>query len=207
MNKYLNLLFCCTLLFLGCEEEPVQSYGIPVGTTPFSPDEEAFLPYQSGNLIYRLAPDYLEEITFEFQEALVPKNAYAWKEVKYRYSTDYGFQVSFRLRYHLSEVAPEKTLAIYLPYLEENGEYGQVLFETPIDSSRIEEGFFKEKVIYHNEIELEGVIYNEVFEILPLTLDEGDINTNTYFNKVYYNRTLGLIQANQKNGNRWTIQP
>ncbi len=185
ISKYLGFIDCFALLLFSCEEEPVETISIPEGTTPFSSEEEAFLPYSSESHIYKMAPDFIEEITFEFQEETTPKNAYAWKEVKYRYATDYGFRASFRLRYYLSEVEPEKTLAIYLPYKASNGEYGQVLFETPIDSTGVSEGFFQNKVTYHTTIELEGVVYSEVFEILPLTLDDGDIDVDTYFDRIF----------------------
>ncbi len=92
-----------------------------------------------------------------------------------------------------------------MPYRDVFGTVRTNIFETPINETVIETGFFSELVTFHSSIEINGTEWSNVYEINPLTSTDPALDNESNFSKVYYNATFGIIQMDQKNGDIWIL--
>jgi len=202
------ILVVFVLFVFACkkEAEPVGP-SLPPGTSPYTEAEIDFVPYSAGQITFKKAPAFTETLTLEFVERLATEQVFAWNQTFFKWNTDAALQLEFRLRYLQAEDEAQKTLAIYLPYRDNSGIVRSSIFETPIVSTGLSDGFFADLVSYHTEIELHGTIWNNVFEINPLVTTEPGEDSPLNFSKVFYTKSNGIIVMIQKNGDEWVLQP
>jgi hypothetical protein len=203
-----GILVLVILLAFACkkEEEP-DGNSLPPGTSPYTETEIDFVPYSTGPITFKKAPGFTETLTLNFVERLATEQVFAWDQTFFKWSTDAALQLEFRLRYLQAEDEAQKTLAIYLPYRDNSGTVRSSIFETPIVTTGLSDGFFADLVSFHTEIELHGTVWNNVFEINPLVTTEPGEDSPLNFSKVFYTQSNGIIVMIQKNGDEWVLQP
>jgi hypothetical protein len=190
----------------GCDkEEPDSVTKLPEGATPYTETDIQFVPYQSGNRVFKKLPLLDSTLILQFNQRLRSEEYFAWDQTFFTYSNDAELQIEFRLRY-LQTDNSKKTLAMYLPYRDASNVVRSNIFEVPITAAGIENGFFKNIVEYHDTITLNSIDWYRVFEIAPLLSTDAEKDGPQNYNRVYYNTTYGLIQMNQKNGTQWLLQ-
>jgi hypothetical protein len=208
LRKLSILILFVPLILTNCqkEEEPDEST-LPPGTIPYTADEVAFVPYSSTNLTFKKAPDFTEELILGFIERKATEEVFAWDQTTFHFGSDPYLNVEFRLRYLQTETTSQKTLAVYMPYWDDEGVIRSTVFEMPLILSADDANFFEPLVTFHESLDLNGTIWTDVYEIKPLLSTEASMDSGTNFDKIYYNKTVGLIQMNQKNGDNWMIFP
>jgi hypothetical protein len=206
--KFYLLLFFVPLILTNCQkQEETEDSTLPPGAIPFTADEVAFVPYTSTNLTFKKAPDFTEELILGFIERKATEEVFAWDQTNFHFGSDPYLNLEFRLRYLQTETTAQKTLAIYMPYWDDAGVIRSNVFEMPLVMTDDETNFFQSLVTFHESIDLNGTVWTDVFEIKPLLSTEESMDSETNFEKIFYNKTAGLIQMNQKNGDNWMIFP
>lgn len=202
-----------SMLFLGMvvavssckKEDPDDTSNLPDGATPYTETDIQFVPYQSGDRVFKKMPLLDSTLVLTFKERLRTEEYFAWDQTYFTYSTDAELEAEFRLRY-LQTDNSQKTLAIYLPYRDATNTARTRIFEMPITPTNIESGFFKDLIDYHDTITLNAIDWYKVYEISPLISTDADKDGPQNYDKVYYNSVYGLIQMHQKNGTTWILQ-
>ena len=207
MKKLFLYIICLLLVTISCKKDTEEGPVLPSGATPYEASEVAIVPYNSGDRVFKKAPEFTSEFTLNFKERIATEQSYAWDQTFFTLSFDPVLELELRLRYLQAENEYHKSLAIYMPYRDEVAVIRTTVFETPIDPTAIETGFFTELVTFHETLLINGVDWSDVYEINPLTSTDPDIVSDTYFTKVYFNASFGIIQMDQKNGDVWILHP
>jgi len=202
-----------SILFLGIvvaasscnKEEPDDTSNLPDGATPYTETDIQFVPYTSGDRVFKKMPLLDSTLVLQFKERLRTEEYFAWDQTYFTYSTDTELEAEFRLRYLQTENS-QKTLAIYLPYRDATNTARTNIFEMPISPTNIETGFFQNLIEYHDTITLNAIDWYKVYEVTPLISTDAAKDGPQNYNKVYYNSVYGLIQMTQKNGTTWILQ-
>ncbi len=202
-SKFTLFLFLGIILFSCKKEEPDTIINIPPGATPYTDEDILFVPYTSQDLIFRDQNDYT--LTLQFVERKRTEEYFAWDQTFFRFSTATSLEVEFRLRYLQSDVS-KKTLAIYMPYYDSSNNLRSNLFEIPIDTTGIEDGFFADIVTLHDTLVIGDNEFYNVFEFGELVKTDLSKDGPQNFTKLFYNRSYGILQMKQKNGKNWILQ-
>jgi len=187
------------------KEEPENNHTLPEGATPYTETDIQFVPYQSGNRVYKKLPMLDSTLVFQFKERSRTEEYFAWDQTFFTFSNDPALEIEFRLRY-LQTQNSQKTLAMYLPYRDAGNTVRANIFELPLTHVGLQNGFFKELVTYHDTITLNDIDWFNVFEVKPLISTDAAKDGPKNYNHAYYNSTYGLIQMNQNNGTQWILQ-
>lgn len=191
---------------LSCVKDEVENpSNLPDGATPYTETDIQFVPYQSGNRVFKRMPFLDSTLTFTFKSRLRTEEYFAWDQTFFTYDYDSQLEAEFRLRY-LQTDKSQKTLAIYLPYKDANGAYRKNLFEIPISPTNIETGSFQDKVDFHPTITINSIDWTNVYEVTPLISTDAAKDGPLNYTHAYYNSIYGLIQFTQKNGTVWMLQ-
>ena len=196
---FVMLLSSCT------KDEPDNPNNLPEGATPYTETDIQFVPYQSGDRVFKRMPFLDSTLTFNFKQRLRTEEYFAWDQTFFTYSTDAELEAEFRLRY-LQTDKSQKTLAIYLPYKDATGVNRKNLFEIPISPTNVESGSLQEKVDFHPSITINSIVWTNVFEVTPLISTDAAKDGPQNYTHAYYNSIYGLIQFTQKNGTVWMLQ-
>ncbi|NOQ72044.1 MAG: hypothetical protein GQ574_08590 [Crocinitomix sp.] len=202
---YISLVVL-TLVSCNKETEP-EGPILPVGAVAFGEGDIAFVPYGASDQVFKKAPDFTTELILNFKERLFTEQVFAWNQTFFTFNVDPGLELELRLRYLQAEEEYHKSLAIYMPYRDVFGNAKTSVFETPLDTTVLESGFFTDLVTFHDTLEINGADWFDVFEINPLTSTNPEADSETNFSKVYYNPTFGIIEMDQKNGDVWILHP
>lgn len=187
------------------KDEPDDTSNLPEGATPYTETDIQFVPYQSGDRVFKTLPALDSTLVFQFDERRRTEEYFAWDQTFFTYSTDAALQIEFRLRYLQSDVS-RKTLAMYLPYRDATNTPRTNIFEIPISPIGIESGFFQNLVEYHDTITLNSIDWYNVYEVTPLISTDPEKNGPENYDRAYYNSVYGLIGMNQLNGTQWILQ-
>lgn len=191
---------------LSCNKvEPDNSNNLPDGATPFTEADLQFVPYSANSLVFKKVPGLDSTLTLNFVERKREEEFFAFDQTFFNYSTDAALQAEFRLRYLYADNT-QKTLAMYLPYRDAANNPQTNLFEIPISTYGLESGFFKNLVDYHDTLILNSIMWFNVYEVTPLVSTDTEKDGPENYNRVYYNKTYGLIKMIQKNGTEWLLQ-
>ncbi len=201
------------LLFIGIsvslvacnKEEPDDTTNLPEGATPYTEADIQFVPYQSGNRIFKKLPLLDSTLELQFIERSRTEEYFAWDQTFFKYSNDPELEAEFRLRYLQSDNS-QKTLAMYLPYRDLNNIPRTNLFELPISHVGIETGLFQNLIDFHDMLVLNSIMWYNVYEVKPLLTTDSIKDGLQNYNRIYYNSVYGLIKMNQKNGTEWMLQ-
>jgi hypothetical protein len=201
------------LLFIGIsvslvacnKEEPDDTTNLPEGATPYTEADIQFVPYQSGNRIFKKLPLLDSTLELQFIERSRTEEYFAWDQTFFKYSNDPELEAEFRLRYLQSDNS-QKTLAMYLPYRDLNNIARTNLFELPISHAGIETGLFQNLIDFHDTLVLNSIMWYNVYEVKPLLTTDSIKDGLQNYNRIYYNSVYGLIKMNQKNGTEWMLQ-
>lgn len=194
------------LMVVSCKKNvPDDTTKLPEGATPYTEADIQFVPYQSGNRVFKKLPLLDSSLIFQFDKRVRTEEYFAWDQTFFTYSIDPELQAEFRLRY-LQTDNSQKTLAMYLPYRDATGGAQQRLFEIPISPVNIENGFFKDLVDYYDTLVLNSIEWYKVYEVKPLISTDAAKDGPQNYTRVYYNSTYGLIEMDQSNGTKWILQ-
>ena len=134
------LVVAVTLIISSCTKvDPPPSNNLPDGATPYTETDIQFVPYTSGDKVFKKMPLLDSTWTFQFKERLRTEEYFAWDQTFFTMSFDTELELELRLRY-LQTDNSQKTLAIYMPYRDNGGTYRHNIFEMPIDPSTISTG-------------------------------------------------------------------
>ena len=202
-----GLLFIgITLSLVACnKEEPDDTTNLPEGATPYTEADIQFVPYQSGNRIFKKLPLLDSTLELQFVERSRTEEYFAWDQTFFKFSNDTELEAEFRLRYLQSDNS-QKTLAIYMPYRDLNNISRTNLFELPISHVGIETGLFQNLIDFHDTLVLNSIMWYNVYEVKPLLTTDSIKDGLENYNRIYYNSVYGLIKMNQKNGTEWMLQ-
>lgn len=204
--KQWYILPVLALSLLACNKEEPDEGNLPDGATPYTETDIQFVPYQSGDRVFKKLPLLDETLTLKFKERLRTEEYFAWDQTFFTYSSDAELEVEFRLRYLKTNDVSQKTLAIYMPYRDAQNEIQDNIFEMPISTIGLENGFFQNLIEFHDTITLNAIDWYDVYEVSPLVNTDADEDGPENYSKIYYNSLYGLIQMNQKNGESWILQ-
>ena len=196
-------LFVVTLIACNKEEEPSLVNQIPPGSTPFTDNDILFVPYTSESPVFKDQND--NSLTLNFKERLRTEEYYAWDQTYFIFSSDATLEIEMRLRYLQSDVS-KKTLALYMPYYDNSNVLRNNLFEMPIDNEGIEEGFFENIIEFYDTLMVGGTERYDVYEVTELVSTDAEKDGPKNFTKIFYNRSIGILQMHQKDGVIWTLQ-
>jgi len=207
MNRFKLVISIVVLVIIAsCKKpEPDKHSNLPDGATPYTEADIQFVPYQSGNRIFKKMPLLDSTLVLQFIQRKRTEEYFAWDQTYFSFSNDTELEIEFRLRY-LQTDKSQKTLAMYLPYRDAGGTYRHNIFEIPISPINIESGFFQNLVEYHDTIEINSIEWYKVYEVTPLISTDAAKDGPLNYNRIFYNSTYGLIQMNQKNGTVWVLQ-
>ncbi len=187
------------------KEEPDDTTNLPEGATPYTEADIQFVPYQSGNRVFKKLPLLDSTLELQFVERSRTEEYFAWDQTFFKFSTDTELEAEFRLRYLQSDNS-QKTLAMYLPYRDLNNIPRTNLFELPISHVGIETGLFQNLIDFHDTLVLNSIMWYNVYEVKPLLTTDSIKDGLQNYNRIYYNSVYGLIKMNQKNGTEWMLQ-
>jgi len=205
MKFTLPVLIVVLSICFSCEktEEIKPVSNVPSGAVAFNDNDIQFVPYTTESPVFK---DQLDNVlTLEFIERKRSEESFAWDQTFFNFSTNTDLKIEMRLRYLQSDVS-KKTLAIYMPYFDNSGSLRTNLFEIPIDYTDIELGFFKNLIEFHDTLLINAVEYYNVFEVTELVSTDSNKDGPENFNRLYYNRTKGILQMHVKDGVIWTLQ-
>jgi hypothetical protein len=205
MKFILPILVLSVSVFSSCvkEQEPTPVSNIPAGATAFTDSDIQFIPYTSEDVVFKDQADNI--LTLNFIERKRSEEYFAWDQTFFDFSTNAELKLEMRLRYLQSDVS-KKTLAIYMPYYDDLGVLRNNLFEMPIDYTGIELGFFKNIIEFHDTLVINLVERYKVFEVTELVSTDANKDGPENFNKIFYNRSEGILQINVKDGVIWDLQ-
>ena len=187
------------------KEEPDDTTNLPEGATPYTEADIQFVPYQSGNRVFKKLPLLDSTLELQFVERSRTEEYFAWDQTFFKFSNDTELEAEFRLRYLQSDNS-QKTLAIYMPYRDLNNISRTNLFELPISHVGIETGLFQNLIDFHDTLVLNSIMWYDVYEVKPLLTTDSIKDGLQNYNRIYYNSVYGLIKMNQKNGTEWMLQ-
>lgn len=205
MLRLISFLLVVATASACVKDEPDDTSNLPEGATPYTETDIQFVPYQSGDRVFKTLPALDSTLVFQFDERLRTEEYFAWDQTFFTYSTDAALQIEFRLRYLQSDNS-RKTLAMYLPYRDATNTPRTNIFEIPISPIGIESGFFQNLVEYHDTITLNSIDWYNVYEVTPLISTDPEKDGPQNYNRAYYNSVYGLIGMNQDNGTQWILQ-
>lgn len=207
MKKWIQILIPCLLMLASAcqKEDPDDNSNLPDGATPYTEADIQFVPYQSGDRVFKKLPLLDSTLILQFNERLRTEEYFAWDQTFFTYNTDPELKAEFRLRY-LQTDNSKKTLAMYLPYRDLNDVPRTNIFEIPISTVGLENGFFKNLVEYHDTLVLNSIEWYNVYEVTPLISTDSIKDGPENYNRVYYNKVYGLIKMDQRNGTQWMLQ-
>ena len=205
MKLKFSIFILISILTLACnkEEEDTQANQIPPGSTPFTDDDILFVPYTSESPVFK--DQNGNTLTLNFKERKRTEEYYAWDQTYFTFSTDATLELEMRLRYLQSDVS-KKTLALYMPYYDANGTLQNNLFEMPIDPAGIEDGFFKNIIDFYDTLNVGGTERYNVYDVNELVSTDASKDGPNNYSKIFYNRSYGILQIQQKDGIIWTLQ-
>jgi hypothetical protein len=187
------------------KEEPDDTTNLPEGATPYTEADIQFVPYQSGNRVFKKLPLLDSTLELQFVERSRTEEYFAWDQTFFKFSNDTELEAEFRLRYLQSDNS-QKTLALYMPYRDLNNISRTNLFELPISNVGIETGLFQNLIDFHDTLVLNSIMWYNVYEVKPLLTTDSIKDGLENYNRIYYNSVYGLIKMNQKNGTEWMLQ-
>ncbi|UKN02668.1 hypothetical protein K6119_03965 [Paracrocinitomix mangrovi] len=193
------------LAVIACEKVDPPNNTLPEGATPYTEADIQFVPYTSGDKVFKKMPLLDSTLILNFKERLRTEEYFAWDQTFFTFSTDPDLELELRLRY-LQTDNSQKTLAIYMPYYDYSGVSRHNIFEMPIDSTNVSEGFFQDHIVYHDTIVFNSVEWYDVLEVDELLSTDPAKDGSTNFSKIYYNTVYGIIRMEQNNGTVWVLQ-
>lgn len=208
MPKWIKNISCLSVaaLIMACDKsEPPPSNNLPDGATPYTESDIQFVPYTSGDRVFKRMPLLDSTLILQFSERIRTEEYFAWDQTYFTFSTDPTLELELRLRY-LQTDNSQKTLAIYMPYYDNSGTSRHNVFEMPIDPSTISTGFFQNHIIFHDTVVYNSVEWYDVYEVAELVSTDPDKDGPTNFEKIYYNTVYGIIKMDQNNGTQWVLQ-
>ncbi len=202
--KHFFILITLFTALVACKKTTVEppENNIPEGATPFTDSDILFVPYTSESPVF--ISQYNDTLRLNFVERKRTQEYYAWDQTYFTFSTDPNLELELRLRYLQSDVS-KKTLAVYLPYVDNSGVNRTNLFEMPIDYVGVEESFFANAVDFYDTLAVNGVERYKVYEVTELVSTDEAKDGPKNFTKLLYNRADGIIQMTQKDGIVWTL--
>jgi hypothetical protein len=209
MKRLSLIVFCSMLLALAsCNKvDPSDNTNnLPEGATPYTESDIQFVPYTSGDLVFKKMPALDSTWILNFQERVRSEEYFAWDQTYFTLNVSPSHEFEFRLRYLQTEDESQKTLAVYMPYRDNGGTQRHNLFEMPITPVGLEQGFFKDLIEFHDTIVFNSVEWYNVFEVDELLSTDPAKDGPTNFEKIYYNTTYGIIKMDQNNGTNWVLQ-
>jgi hypothetical protein len=208
MKKIQYILFLIGLIALGsCQkaEPPVQN-NLPEGATPYTENDIQFVPYTSSSVVFKRMPLLDSNLTLQFVERRRTEEYFAWDQTFFTMSHNPELELELRLRY-LQTDNSQKTLAVYMPYVDGFGTNRTNIFEMPIDPTGVESGFFENIVEVHDTLVINSVEWYNVLEVTELISTDPEKDGQQNFSRIFYNTSYGLIKMVQKNGTVWVLQP
>ncbi|WP_066757716.1 hypothetical protein [Crocinitomix algicola] len=203
----ISTLFIIFLILFSCKKEEVTDYKLPKGAIAFTDDDLNFVPYSNQNLVFKKAPDFIEELHYQFDGRNATRNQFAWDQTYFKNAADEHLRVELRLRHLKTTNITLKTLAIYMPYWDGESKLNESLFEIPLKMDATSSEIFSGRLVFHEAIDLHGTIWENVYEILPLLYPTEEEESGSRYSKLFYSTEFGLIQLNQVNGNSWILIP
>ncbi|MBD3636780.1 MAG: hypothetical protein HUJ25_05505 [Crocinitomicaceae bacterium] len=205
-----GIYFIITLVIVvACNKvEPPDDNGLPDGATPYTESDIQFVPYTSGNKVFKRMPALDSTLILEFKERIRTEEYFAWDQTFFTLSVDSELELELRLRYLQTEDESQKTLALYMPYRDGTSQDSirQNVFEMPIDPTNLSNSFFQNHIVYHDTIIISSVEWYDVYEVNELVSTDPGKDGPTNFDKIFYNKIYGIIRMNQKNGTDWVLQ-
>ena len=195
-----------SLFILSCNKEennPTQQ--LPDGATPYTEMDIQFVPYTTGDKVFKRMPLLDSTLVLQFVERKRTEEYYAWDQTWFTFSSDPDLELELRLRY-LQTDNSQKTLAIYMPYKDAGGTSRTNIFEMPIDTVGMSSGFFQNHITFHDTVVYNNVEWYNVYEVSELISTDSDKDGPENFDKICYNRIYGIIKMDQTNGNVWVLQ-
>lgn len=206
--RIVSIIILSGFLFgvLSCKkQEDTNSSTLPEGATAYTETDIQFVPYVSGNKVFKKMPLLDSSLVFVFKERIRTEEYFAWDQTYFTYDTDPDLELEFRLRY-LQTDNSQKTLAMYMPYRDANNIARTNIFEIPLDNSEIETGFFQNLVNFYDTLVINSIEWYDVYEVTELVGTNPDNDGMENYSKIYYNSTYGIIEMDQKNGTVWVLQ-
>ena len=207
MHKNLFIsLFSILVIFISCNKEdtnPTQQ--LPDGATPYTEMDIQFVPYTSGDKVFKRMPLLDSTLVLQFVERKRTEEYFAWDQTWFTFSSDPELKLELRLRY-LQTDNSQKTLAIYMPYKDAGGTYRMNIFEMPIETDGLSTGFFQNHITFHDTVVYNSVEWYDVLEVTELISTDSDKDGPQNFDRICYNTVYGIIKMDQSNGNVWVLQ-
>jgi hypothetical protein len=202
--RVLTVLFILVFSTASCKKTTVEppKNKIPEGATPFTDNDILFVSYTSESPVF--ISQFNDTLRLNFIERKRTQEYYAWDQTYFTFSTNPSLKMELRLRYLQSDVS-KKTLAIYLPYLDNSNVLRNNLFEMPIDYTNVEQSFFANVVKFYDTLMVAGTERYNVYEVTELVSTDASKDGAKNFSKVMYNRSYGLLQMYQKDGIVWSL--
>jgi hypothetical protein len=194
------------MILMSCTPEVVEpTNNLPDGAIPYTETDIQFVPYQSGDRVFKKMPALDSTWVLNFSERVRSEEYFAWDQTYFTLDVDPTLELELRLRY-LQTDNSQKTLAVYMPYKDNGGTSRTNLFEMPITPVGLENGFFKDLIDYHDTIVFNSIEWYNVYEVNELLSTDPDKDGPTNFSKIYYNTVYGIIKMDQNNGTNWILQ-
>ena len=203
------IIVSITALLGACTKvDPPANNNLPEGTTPYTETDIQFVPYTSGNKIFKRMPALDSTLILNFKERIRTEEYFAWDQTYFTFSVDPELELELRLRYLQTEGESQKTLALYMPYRDGTApdSIRHNVFEMPIDPANLSGSFFVNHITYHDTIIINSIEWYDVFEVDELVNTDPGKDGPTNFDKIYYNTIYGIIRMNQNNGTDWVLQ-
>lgn len=194
------------VLASACKKVDPPTSTLPVGADPYTESDIQFVPYTSGNKVFKRMPALDSTWTLTFKERLRTEEYFAWDQTYFTFGHDSELELELRLRYLQTEETSQKTLALYMPYRDALGAVQHNVFEMPIDPANISTGFFQDHIVFHDTVIYNSVEWYDVYEVDELVSTNPDIDGPENFEKIYYNTVYGIIKMDQTNGTVWVLQ-
>lgn len=190
----------------GCKKDDDDGENpLPDGAVPYTEANIQFVPYNSGDETFDRVPLLDSSFSLVLKERLRTEEYFAWDQTFFYHESDTNKVFELRLRYMQTDIS-QKTLAIYTPYEDANGELQQNLFEMPIETpSLIDSGFFANIVDFYDTLTLNSVEFYDVYRVEPLQPTVSSKDGPENYNLLYYNQVYGIIQLEQKDGSKWFL--
>jgi hypothetical protein len=206
MNLHVLIPLVFVVLFTSCQPEEVSpGPQLPEGATPYTETDIQFVPYTSGDRVFKRMPTLDSTLVLQFVERKRTEEYFAWDQTWFNFNTDPGLPLELRLRY-LQTDNSQKTLALYMPYKDYSGTFQTNIFEMPIDTNGLATGFFQNHIIFHDTVVYNNVEWYNVYEVSELISTDPDKDGPQNFEKICYNTIYGIIKMDQTNGNVWVLQ-
>ena len=202
------LVVFATLAIVSCNKVDPPTNNLPDGAEPYTEQDIQFVPYSSGDVVFRRLPALDSTIILNFQQRIRTEEYFAWDQTFFTLNVDPELEFEFRLRYIQTENQSQKSLGIYMPYRDGTApdSIRHNVFEMPIDPTNISSSYFVNHITIHDTIVINSTEWYDVYEVDELVSTDPGKDGPTNFNKVYYNKVFGIIRMDQNNGNDWVLQ-